>query len=53
MKGDKNLRVLVAIPLLFVLGCLFISSGDSDDYIDEEFMQPVNKDTIWLEKFLK
>lgn len=22
-------------------------------YIDEEFMQPVNKDTIWLEKFLK
>ena len=42
MKGDKNLRVLVAIPLLFVLGCLFISCGDSDDYIDEEFIFPVD-----------
>lgn len=22
-------------------------------YVDEEFMQPVSKDTVWLEKFLK
>lgn len=42
MKGDKSLRFLVAIPLLFVLGCLFISCGDSDDYIDEEFVFPVD-----------
>lgn len=42
MKGDKSLRGLVAIPLLFVLGCLFISCGDSDDYIDEEFVFPVD-----------
>lgn len=41
MKGDKNLGVLVAIPLLFVLGCFIISCGDSNDYFDEEFIFPV------------
>lgn len=41
MKGDKSLRVLVAIPLLFVLGCLFVSCGDSDE-IDDYYIFPVD-----------
>lgn len=48
MKGDKNLRVLVAIPLLFVLECLFISCGDSDDFIEDyiEAFDSIKTDSI-------
>ena len=48
MKGDKSLRVLEAIPLLFVLGCLFISCGDSDDFIEDyiEAFDSIKTDSI-------
>ena len=48
MKGDKSLRVLVAIPLLFVLGCLFFSCGDSDDFIEDyiEAFDSIKTDSI-------
>lgn len=42
MKQTKNLRALVAIPLLFIFGHLFISCGDGDDIFDDEFIFPVD-----------
>lgn len=42
MKGIKDIRIFVAVPLLLVVGWLFISCGDSDDYSDEGFIFPVD-----------